>query len=71
MRFTWPSSSSRSMKTIPFAVDGRWRATVIPAKATCLPWRASWSSSLESVPSGRCGRRSASGCVPIDMLVWR
>ena len=31
IRFTWPCSSSRSMKTIPFAVDGRWRATVIPA----------------------------------------
>ena len=25
---------------MPFAVDGRWRATVIPAKATCRPCRA-------------------------------
>ena len=56
---------------MPFAVDGRWRATVIPAKTTCLPCRATRSSSLESVPSGRCGRRSESGCVSIDMLVWR
>ena len=59
MRFTWPCSSSRSMKTIPFAVEGRWRATVIPANATCRPCGCSWSSALESVPGGRCGRRSA------------
>jgi hypothetical protein len=59
------------MKTMPFAVDGRCRATVIPAKATCLPWRSSCSSTLDSVPAGRCGRSSASGCVSIDMLVCR
>ena len=58
IRFTWPSSSSSSMKTIPFAVDGRWRAIARPAKATRLRCGASCSSSLESVPGGRCGRRS-------------
>ena len=47
----------------------RWRAIVIPATATRLPCRCSWSSALESVPAGRCGRRSASGCVPTDIPV--
>ena len=56
---------------MPFAVDGRWRATVMPATDTCRPCRWSWSSALESVPAGRCGRRSASGCVPTEIPVCR
>ena len=69
IRFTWPSSSSSSMKTIPFAVAGRWRATAIPANATRLRCGASFSSSLGSTPGGRCGRSSVSGCTSIETLV--
>ncbi len=39
MRLIWPCSSSSSMKTTPFAVDGRWRATASPANAISAPVR--------------------------------
>ena len=59
------------MKTTPFAVAGRWRATVIPATATEPPEGFSASSRLESVPFGRCGRSSESGWTPTERLVSR
>ena len=37
IRLTVPRSSSSSMKTIPLAVSGRWRATTIPATSTVAP----------------------------------
>ena len=58
------------MKTIPFAVDGRWRATVMPANATCRPWRSARSSVLESVLRAGGARGGATaGASRIDRLV--
>ena len=37
IRFTCPCSSSRTMKSIPFAVVGRWRAITNPANTTWAP----------------------------------
>jgi len=34
---TLPRSSSISMKTMPFAVSGRWRAVTMPATSTVAP----------------------------------
>ena len=61
MRLICANSSSRSMNTTPFAVAGRWRATTMPATCTRERFGRSCSSTLVSVPSGRCGRMSSSG----------
>ena len=46
IRLMTPCSSSSSMKTIPLAVAGRWRATTIPATLTGVPSRARPIASL-------------------------
>ena len=72
IRLIVPRSSSSSMKTMPLAVSGRWRATTMPATSTVAP-------SVDPLP-GRVLRRSlgsssarssSSGCSPSVIPVER
>jgi hypothetical protein len=57
------------MKTIPFAVAGRCRATAIPAKATCSGTAPDELLAREATSDGRCGRSSVSGWTSIETAV--
>ena len=47
------------MNTIPFAVEGRCRATARPATSMRAPWGTRSRSSLETQPGGSAGRSRA------------
>ena len=64
IRLIVPCSSSSSMKTTPFAVAGRWRATTIPATRTRLPCPISARPALSATSGPRPGRIRLSGCSP-------
>ena len=63
-RLTVPRSSSSSMKVIPFAVSGRWRAITMPATSTVASSSTFPSSELRLTPAPSWPRSRASGCSP-------
>lgn len=64
MALLTPVSSSRLMKTNPFAVPGRCRQITLPAIRRMIPCCAFGRSQARQT-SGRVGRASDIGCGPV------
>jgi hypothetical protein len=71
IRLTLPRSSSISMKVMPLAVSGRWRAVTMPAISTVEPCSIWFRSQLRTSFGSRPGRSSFIGCLSTVIPVER